>query len=105
MVPILMQRGYNSLIYYVKRSETGSDQAIKELNAHIVCGTWVVGKKTIHKITEGSFLALEMDPENTKETDSIYTYDRDLIETREEVLNRLYVLADHEDIHLLVQDR
>lgn len=67
-----------------------------------MCGAWVVGKKTIHKITEGSFLALEMDPENTKDTDSIYTYDRDLIETREEVLNRLYVLDDHEDIHLLV---
>ena len=104
MVTLLMQRGYNSLIYYVESSPTGSDMFIKELYARIVGGDWDVMKSTIYKINEGSILALELDPENIDETDSIYTNDRSLIEKRYEVKNMLYVLDNYEELHLIVQD-
>ena len=104
MVTLLMQRGYNSLIYYVESSPTGSDMFIKELCARVVGGNWDVLKSTIYKINEGSILALELDPENIDETDSIYTNDRSLIEKRDEVMNMLYVLDNYEELHLIVQD-
>lgn len=102
MATLLMQRGYNSLIYYVESSPTGSDMFIKELCARVVGGDWDVSKSTIYKINEGSFLALELDPENIDETDSIYTNDRSLIEKRDEVKNMLYVLDNYEELHLIV---
>ena len=39
-------------------------------------GDWDVSHSTIYKVNEGSILALELDPENIDETDSIYTNDR-----------------------------
>ena len=103
-MPIMMQRGFNSFIYYVEKSATGSDQVIKEVSARVIGGDWAYFIFPIYKITEGSILALELDPENVAETDSIYTHDRELIERREDVRNRLYVLDNNEDINLIVQN-
>jgi hypothetical protein len=94
MVPCLLQRGFNSIFYYVERGSSGDDQIIYELKADIVKGNWKCDPNQIFKINEGQILALELDPENNGECDSIYTNDRQLKETREEVLNRLYIVDD-----------
>ena len=75
-----------------------------EVKAKLVSNNWECIFSQIHKINEGKVLALELDPENNMETDSIFTYDRDLVEERPQVLNKLYVVDDHEDVHLLVQE-
>ena len=47
-----------------------------EVKAKLVNDDWECIPSPIHKINEGKVLALELDPENTMETDSIYTYGR-----------------------------
>ena len=54
-------------------------------------------------------MALELDPENNLMTDSIYTYDRDLHgehnDSNNDIMNKLYLLDGHEDVHHIVQER
>lgn len=103
MEPILFLRGFNSHFYFVQKAKSGNDQLIMEVKAKgKKDGTdWDCMINSIFKVNEGKILALELDPENTNETDSIYTYDRDLVQERPHVLNKLYIVDDHEDLHLI----
>ena len=50
-------------------------------------------------------MALQLDAENSDKTDSIYTYDRDLIygnDGKDEIMNMLYLLDGHENVHKIV---
>ena len=76
MVPITMQRGFNSMIYFIEKGSSGDDQIVFELKTDIVKGQWKCDKNRIYKINEGEFLALELDPENNGDCDSIYTNGR-----------------------------
>ena len=96
-----MLRGYNSHFYFVEKSSSGSDQVIMEFKAKVVSDDWDYDIYEIFKVNEGKILALELDPENTLETDSIFTYGRELIEERPHVKNRLYIVNDSEDIVLI----
>ena len=99
-----MLRGYNSHFYFVEKSTSGGDRVIMEMKAKVVSDEWICDQHEIYKVNEGKILALELDPENTLETDSIFTYDRELIEERPHVLNKLYVVNDSEDIIKIAQD-
>ena len=41
----------------------------------------------IYTVREGTILALEMDVDNREKTDSVYTHNNQLIESREDVTN------------------
>jgi hypothetical protein len=89
-----MQRGFNSMIYFIEKGSSGDDQIVFELKTDIVKGQWKCDKIRIYKINEGEFLALELDPENNGDCDSIYTNGRQCKESREDIRNRIYVLDD-----------
>ena len=75
-----------------------------EFKAKIVSKKWEWDLHEIYKVNEGKIIALEIDPENTLETDSIYTNDRNLIEERPEVKNVLYLVNDSQDLVQIAQE-
>ena len=76
-----------------------------QVQAKVVNGNWNLDKnKEIYKINEGVIIALELDTDNIKESDSMYTYDRKLQSMNEDVMNRLYVVDDSENLHLIEQE-
>ena len=76
-----------------------------QVQAKVVNGNWNLDKnKEIYKINEGAIIALELDTDNIKESDSMYTYDRKLQSMNEDVMNRLYVVDDSENLHLIEQE-
>ena len=101
MEKILMLRGSNSHFYFVEISSQGNDQLVMEVKARVIGNAWECETNQIYKVNEGSIIAMEIDPENTFETDSIFTYDRVQISERPQALNKLYIVDDHEDLHLI----
>lgn len=107
MMPIRMLRGYHSRMYFVESlSNNSDDQIIQEVRAKIVSNRWNLTYTEVKKLNENQVVALELDPENNLITDSMYTYDRDLIseqsDSQNEVMNVLYLLDGHEDVHKIV---
>ena len=88
-----MIRGYNSFMYYVK-SAGETDVAVIALKLNKMSTNWQVNEVEVHKINEGSVIALELDPGNRERTDSVYTYKNQLIEEQPEVLNQIFVIDD-----------
>jgi hypothetical protein len=52
----------------------------------------------VHKINEGQVIALETDPDHRERTDSVYTYNNQLIEEQPSVLDILFVIDDKESM-------
>ena len=55
------------------------DQIVYEVKARVINHKWQLSTIEVKKFSEGQVVALELDPDNTQMTDSIYTYDRELI--------------------------
>lgn len=109
-MPIRMLRGYNSRMYFVEGVGSNmDDQIVQEVRAKVVSYRWTLTKTEVKKLNEGQVVALELDPENNLMTDSIYTYDRDLhgehSDSNNDIMNVLYLLDGHEDVHKIVQER
>ena len=94
---VTMKRGYNSIFYFAQRSGE-SDCVVNELKLHVVNGEWKYDIVEIFKVNEGTIINIQMDSENRKKTDSIYKNNRKLIEKRKEVLNRLFIIDDKENM-------
>lgn len=73
MKPLELQRGFNSVFYFVQAiGET--DSIVNELKLNMVSGEWETQILEIHKVAEGRVIALEIDAENFSRTDSAYNY-------------------------------
>ena len=92
-----MIRGYNSFFYYVEKTGE-SDDVVIELKLSFIGSEWNFSTKEVHKVNEGSVIALEIDPENRERTDSVYTYNNELIEEQPSVLNKIFVIDDKESM-------
>lgn len=79
MANVTFQKGYNSTFYYCQIAND-TDCIVNELQLQIVNGEWIFNAYEVMKTNEAMIIALEMDPENREKTDSIYRYDRSLIE-------------------------
>jgi hypothetical protein len=82
-------------------SINGMDMNVNEMKLNKVSRNWAEHILEIHVCREGKIIALEMDSQNREETDSIYTHNNTLIESREEVTNKLYIMNDKETLFLL----
>ena len=81
------------------------DQIVLEVKAKVINHKWQLHYTDVKKFNENQVVALELDPENTQMTDSIYTYDRDLIidsDHHNEIPNKLFLLDGKEDIYKIV---
>ena len=85
-------------MYYVKSSGE-TDVAVIALKLNKMSTNWQVNEVEVHKINEGSVIALELDPNNRERTDSVYTYKNKLIEEQPEVLNMIFVIDDKETLY------
>ena len=74
-----------------------------ELKMNIVRQQWQPQLLEIYTVREGTIIALEIDIDNREKTDSIYTYNNELIESREDVTNQLYFIDDKENMLKLRQ--
>jgi len=59
----------------------------------------------IHVVREGKILALELDSQNREFIDSSYTYDHTLQQTDLDVINKIYIMDDKENLLLLRQKK
>lgn len=98
MQEVLMIRGYNSYLYYVKQAGE-TDVAVIALKLSKMSTNWQINEVEVHKINEGCVIALELDPNNRDRTDSVYTYNNKLIEEQPEVLNQIFVIDDKETLY------
>ena len=100
MAKVKMTRGYNSYFYYAQNIGD-SDCVVNELKLSNISQEWHSEILEVYKVNEGTVIALEMDPDNRDQTDSIYTYKNKLKEERSTVLNKIFVIDDKENMFQL----
>ena len=103
MAPVTMQRGYNSILFYVKFSENRSDAHVFELSLLKKGQEWNEELTEIHVVREGTVLALQIDSENRQLIDSSYTYGNKLKEYNYDATNMIYLMDDKENLLLFSQ--
>ena len=103
MAKLYMQRGYKNVIYFAERTVKGSDMEVIELKVSKVGSNWTESLQEVKVVREGRVIALELDPANRSATDSVYTYGRKLLEDRDNVTNKIYIVDDKENMFYLRQ--
>ena len=104
MTHITMPRGFNDHFYFAQKyGET--DCVVKQLTLSFMNGEWQYDTLEVHKINEGTVIALEMNPDNRDYTDSIYTNNNMLREKRKDVnvLNEIFIVDDKENLFHIKQ--
>ena len=61
MQSVTMARGVRSIFYFVQDAGD-SDVVVNELKLYLVSQEWKSILQEVHKVNEGSVIALEMDP-------------------------------------------
>lgn len=69
----------------------------------VVAGRWKTKRHQIYKLNEGEILALELDPDNNSDGDTLYTEGRQLSRVKDK-RNRLYIVDDQPNMTLLEED-
>ena len=69
MQPLVMQRGCNDKFYFVETDQSGSSDQIIELHVVFAAASqkWIWTRKPVFELTSGRAIALELDPDNTKD--------------------------------------
>lgn len=98
MSPLFMQRGYKNYIYFAEESEKGTDSQVNELKIFKVGNKWTHNIQEVLVVREGNIISLELDPENRKNVDALYSHGRVLMPDRDQCTNMLYVVDDKENM-------